>query len=376
MVKYQDHPDDPVTLDDLTPVVRKLFGDDTATVGAHSRTKLHGIGGGVGGNSVWRYDGTASTAMGTRAWTTVLKTLRPQPVENASGPHYWLREVEVYRSDFVFTLPGGIAAPECYVADVRDGDGCWLWLEFIDEVVNNAWPDAQFMRAARDLGRFNGGYLVMDMLPEYAWMSRRWLRRNLHQIQENFALFRRSGRHPLYAAGFPGDAHAFITRLWDEQRHFLDALDRLPKTVCHHDAFRRNLLASEHATYAIDWTFVGDGPIGADAAALLWVSFVFNSLSAERLGALYEPLFDSYLLGLRDAGWGGDPRAARLGYAASFAMRVLISAGYDTLVFLEPDKHHIFEDITGLPMDVYMAEHIAAVQPHIQRIVTEARRLV
>lgn len=75
-------------------------------------------------------------------------------------------------------------------------------------------------------------------------------------------------------------------------------------------------------------------------------------------------------------GWRGSADQVRLGYAASFPARVLVSAGYDTLLLLNESQHAHFAAIVGLPMADYMRDHVAAVQPVIRRISDEARRLV
>jgi hypothetical protein len=243
---------------------------------------------------------------------------------------------------------------------------CALWLEFVEETVGERWSDDVFLRAARHLGEFNGG--LRDDAPIAPWMSCDWLRANLREIDPLIERFRGAAAHPLYRRAYsPGD-HAYILSLWEQRDRFLGTLDNLPQTICHYDAFRRNLLAREHQTVALDWGFLGRGAVGNDLAALLWVSFVFNSLNAAQLHALYPLTFAAYLDGLRAAGWRGDEGAASRGVAAAFTLRVLVSAAYDTLIVLDEANHARFEAITGLSMDVYMRQHVAAAQPIIQQI--------
>jgi pimeloyl-ACP methyl ester carboxylesterase len=65
-----------------------------------------------------------------------------------------------------------------------------------------------------------------------------------------------------------------IFRLWNEHGLWLDALDRLRQTLCHNDAFRRNLFARRGAheqpeTVAIDWALVGTGSVGQELGPLV-----------------------------------------------------------------------------------------------------------
>lgn len=359
----------------LTPIVRQALGRETAQVTRWEQTALHGIGGGIGGNQVLLLEGEADALGEVLPWRLIAKVLRPQAVDQMNGPHYWLREVEVYRSGFAATLTGQLTVPRCYGIEQSES-ACWLWLEYVEETSESRWTNDQFLKSARHLGQFNGSYLAAESLPVYDWMSQDWHRRNLTQIIPLMEQFQSAIQHPLYQRGFPGDSHAYILGLWAERETFLGALDQLPQTICHYDAFRRNLLARGDETVALDWTFVGPGPLGADLAGMLWVSFVFNNLSAAQLEALTEPALAAYIAGLRDAGWQGDERLARLGYMASFPIRVLVSAGYDTLLFLDESKHARFEAITGLPIGDYMAGNVAVVQPLIRKISDEARTAI
>lgn len=374
-LSYNQHSSrDAIDAQRLTPIVHRLLDDNQAAIRHWQRRELHGIGGGLGGTQIVLFQGQADTSNGERDWSLVLKILHKQPASDPDAPHYWRREVDVFRSGFIKSFDCELRTPRCYAIECFD-EACWLWLEYIEESTPN-WNEVQFMRAARHLGQFNGSYTQQHALPDDVWLSRNWHRRNLQQISRLMETFRIAHDHPLYREGYPGSSHAHILQLWDEREQYLGALDALPQTICHYDAFRRNLLAREHDTVAIDWAFVGIGPLGADLATLLWVSFVFNNLSAEQMDALYEPLLVAYMNGLRDVGWRGSTEQVRMGYAASFPVRVLVSAGYDTLLLLDERQHERFSQIVGLPMANYMHDHVAAAQPVIHRISDEARRLI
>jgi hypothetical protein len=102
-------------------------------------------------------------------------------------------------------------------------------------------------------------------------------------------------------------------------------LERLPRSLCHHDAFRRNLFARQGQdgraeTVAIDWDKLGTGWIGKEIVALFATSLIFFEIDLDRIAELDALIFNGYLDGLRDAGWRGDPRWARFGYAATAAL--------------------------------------------------------
>lgn len=366
---YYDHLDD-AAIDEshLTPIVKMVLEDDSATITSWQYQLLKGIGGGVGGNKVLLFEGEAETQNGAKSWHVILKMLTAQSIDHPTGPHYWLREVEVYRSGFVNTLEGKLTVPHCYRIDQPADEVCWVWLQFVEETSEDRWTDTQFIQSARHLGQFNGHFLAQDKLPSYDWMSINWHGKNLDQVAPLVKNFKTAMSNRLYQLGYPDDSHTFLLNQWEKRGDYLDKLEPLPETICHYDAFRRNLLALPNETVAIDWTFVGAGPIGADVAAMLWVSFVFNNISAQQLDSLYEPMLNAYLQGLSDMDAEVDEKTVRLGYAASFVVRVLISAGYDTLLLLDESRHEHFEAIINMPIEAYMVKRVAAAQPIIQRI--------
>lgn len=106
----------------------------------------------------------------------------------------------------------------------------------------------------------------------------------------------------------------------------LDALDRLPHTLCHLDAWRPNLLSvgtpnGDSETVALDWAFVGTGAIGEEVGQLVAADLLFAGADASRPAEFGEMVLASFVEGLRDAGWRGDARLVRLGYSASAALR-------------------------------------------------------
>ena len=107
-----------------------------------------------------------------------------------------------------------------------------------------------------------------------------------------------------------------------DQLRFLDALDRLPQTLCHLDLHPANLFAgSDDETVAIDWSFVGLGAIGEDAGNLVPDAVLDFHVPAARIDDLYETVAAGYEAGLRHAGWDGPTASVRLGMAATIAAK-------------------------------------------------------
>ena len=97
----------------------------------------------------------------------------------------------------------------------------------------------------------------------------------------------------------------------------LAALDRLPQLLCHHDAFRRNLFLRSGRLLAVDWAFLGVGPLGSELAPLISASAASSSGSIVGDGMhLERAAVDAYIQGLADVGLHAPPKQTRFGFAA------------------------------------------------------------
>jgi hypothetical protein len=159
-------------------------------------------------------------------------------------------------------------------------------------------------------------------------------------------------KHPLIQHLYPDSAVRGLLRLWEERATFLDALDRLPQTFCHRDAFAGNLFAlhgvdSREQMGAIDWANTGVGALGEEPAALVGGSLVFFEIEASAARSLDELAFTEYLDGLRDAGWHENPQVVRFGYAAALALRYGLGGALDVQIAADESTHEWAEEVLG-----------------------------
>jgi hypothetical protein len=234
-----------------------------------------------------------------------------------------------------------------------------LWLELITDQFPGPWPLNRYALAARHLGRFNGAYLTGAPVPDQPWLSRGWLRSWVEASGPAVAELERlagpSGPS-LVRQLFPPVVVAEARGLWDEREVFLTALDRLPRCLCHHDAFRRNLLhragSEGEELVAIDWAFVGHGAVGEELGQLVVASLVFFEAAGIPPRELDAACFTGYVAGLREAGWAGDERLVRLGFAASAALRNTIGPLGQLLPLLsDPTLRLSAEEVFGHPLE-------------------------
>jgi hypothetical protein len=366
----------------LTSVVRRSHRRATLEVLDWTYRPLQGGMGDMGAaaSAVYRLTGTARDQLDTRPWSIVLKlcTSRQGGAEPTDWD-YWQREFVAYQSGLLDHLPGGLVAPCCYGVE-QSPEMFWLWLEDVADVLGPHWPLARYGMAARHLGQFNGAYLAGLPLPAAAWLEVGWLRHLVEQAAPVIARLRERSRYRTLFRLLPADIVTGLLRLWDERQLFLDALDRLPQTLCHRDAFRRNLFAGrttdgQEQTVAIDWAFTGFGPVGAELAPLVVGSLAFSEVAMEQGRVLDRLAFDAYVEGLRKAGWRGERHTARLGYAATSPLTYGIGYLYTIETELEAGGQAEAEQSTGRSIEGIDVE-AAAYYRYLLELAEEARGLL
>lgn len=276
----------------------------------------------------WRGDAVAGGV--THAWSLVLKLVQPWPDEAVARwapadaarfreTNAWDREVDAYASGRLETLAPGLVAPRLLGLE-RAADGAALWLEDVREDTP-AWSVGRYALAARQLGAFNARFAGSD--PGWPWLShgalRTWTERTSapsRAILDDDAPW----EHPAVRAALGDDARPVLQRVVARHAALLALLDGLPHCVAHLDAYRGNLLARGDETVALDWSFVGVGPVGAEASQLVCAS-AFYSHDPVDVDALSDAVLSSYLDALRDGGWRGSADDVRRAFLASTLVR-------------------------------------------------------
>ena len=362
----------------LTPLVQSALNSQTIEVINWSYDQLHG---GIGaGTAVYRFSGQGRSQNRTIPWSLILKVLRPQGgAADISAWNYYKREADAYQSGCLDDLPGGLAAPRNFgVVEHPDGT-CWMWIEDITDEIGSHWPLEHYGIVARHVGQFNGAYLVDRPLPDWPWLSSERMRGWIALAAPAMPLIRNSLEHPLVRRWLPGDASERMFRPWEERDLFLDALGRLPQTLCHLDVFRRNLFARKRAdgdyqTVAVDWAFAGRGAIGEELVPLVLANIFFFEIDFAQAQELEDIVFEGYLEGLCDAGWRGDPRQARLGYTAASLRHKFADLGV-MAVMLDESLHDWYQQLFGRSIEEG-CDHLAQIGGFVDNLIDKARELV
>ena len=372
-----------IDTDTLTPLVRQALGSEMAEVAGFQREEIHGGYGGAEG--VHRFTGSAQDQDQTVPWSLILKVIGPRPDrDDPSHPLYWKREVLAYGSGLLDDLPGGLAAPRCLDIVEQPGGQCWLWLEEVSDAIGALWPIEHYGLVARHLGQFNGAYLTTRSIPSYPWLSRGWLRAYIAQYVAGptpaIAQVRDAWEHPFVQRTFSPDGTDAFFRLYEERDAFFDALDRLPQTLCHYDAFSRNLFArrgadGEDETVAIDWSFMGIAALGEEIVPLVFATLGFGEVDPGQADALEEVVFTGYLDGLENVGWQGDPCQVRLGFTAGAIRYVFAGIRTFLAMLTDEERRAQFEQQEGYSMEE-IVHRLGQVRRFNYRLIAEARELM
>ena len=287
-----------------------------------------GFGSAVGGTALYRV--TIGDSSG-KTCSLVLKILHQRQDETPGAAYYWKREYEVYRSRLLDDLPADTFSTPSIHATEDFGDSCWLWMEDIEDG-KERWSLADYRNIAARLGRFNGHWLRRADPPAFDWLPRNWHSAIVPGLSDAFENLERLLDTPLARTALPLEARDDIMAIWEERHVFQEALARLPRTFCHTDAFRRNILHRGDDIVLLDWALASHGALGEELVCLVAVSLYYEGFSAEYAERLDEAVFKSYMDGLRQAGWAGDEKLARIGYTCGMTLRGLAGVKQDLLL--------------------------------------------
>jgi hypothetical protein len=375
-----------IDADVLTSVVRQALNSPSVEVRQWEHHPVSYINTEESNLGVHRFKGTAEVQGEVWSWSIMLKAVKA-PV-NRVDPTYWnyhRREILAYQTGLLSDLPGGLSAPRCLGISEYAKDVCWLWLEDVSDSGNRPWSLADYSLAARHLGRFNGAYVTGRPLPTSPWLSQNWLRGWLAAYDQGcrdtvkLICDEHFWEHPLLVSAFPRPITDAVLRLWDNHNVLLTMLGQLPQTFCHMDAYRPNLFIRRDSpghdrTVAIDWVFAGRGSLGEEIANLLAASLIWFEYDAAEARSLDETVFAGYVVGLRDAGWQGDVRLARLGYVAACALRWGVVGLWWMLSLNNEQEQADFEKHWNHPMPELVAQW-AKTAYHVLSLADEAYEL-
>jgi len=128
----------------LTRPIRRMLQSDTVELLDWQFRPLRGGSGNPVSLGLYRFAGSGRDQGKAVPWSLVLKVAQsPANVgatdmgEGQDRTHwnYWKREMYVYQSSLLDSLPAGLAAPRCFGVEERPGNVIWLWLRNVSSIV-------------------------------------------------------------------------------------------------------------------------------------------------------------------------------------------------------------------------------------------------
>jgi hypothetical protein len=197
-------------------------------------------------------------------------------------------------------------------------DDAVLALAFAPGRPAETWSIDDYADVARCLGRAQ--VLYAPPAPVHPWMSQGFLRDYSTEKPVDWSLLNSDAawEQPLVAACFPEELRDAVNEVHAKRDSLYTLAESLPRTLCHLDFWTKNLIRRDDGEFVLlDWAFVGDGAIGEDIGNLIPDAAFDHFITAAQLPELRTAVLTAYVDGMAQAGWTGDPDAARRGMAAS-----------------------------------------------------------
>jgi hypothetical protein len=240
--------------------------------------------------------------------TSVLKVALPpgkigSPYwQTADDPHhwnYWKREVLAHTTGFAQTVyaRGGIEPPQTLAVRERDDGAIELWLRDEPGTPGMECTVERLGDFAEQLGAAQARWVGQP--PSHEWLSRGWLRQYLEHGPSR--LVQDTPWNDPRAAIWPQAVRDRLRALWTDRHRLLARAEAVPRTLCHLDVWPANLIARDPTTVLLDWSFVGEGGVGEDAANLIIDSVADGMMDMARLPELVETITARYAHGLGDS---------------------------------------------------------------------------
>jgi len=310
----------------LASRVRAATGSDTAIVKDWTWERLASGSRKHAGTTHYRITVSGRDGSESLDYSFVVKIQRKEPADALIQPDA-TREVGVYRSDIAARTPPQFSPVRCYDV-VEYPDSWWCWLADLEDSFEPEWSRPQYETVATHVGKFTAEF--HEDLPAGDWVDPYEF--DFGRTAPLVALVEEVPGDPAVQRVFPGPVRERLLDIWTVRERLLERHEALPRTLCHFDLFPGNLVLRETATgvesVAIDWELCGSGPLGADAAALVFVSAIWQRIDLDELSAIEDRVLAAYLAGLREGGWRGDPETVRAGYTLHLVLRWLESLGH------------------------------------------------
>ena len=256
--------------------------------------------------------------------------------------NYWKREWLAFDSGLLDSLPGQLRAPRALLTTEYDDTTCWIWMEDIGGRTGSALGLQDLDAIGYALGTTQGAYASgRAELPDYPWLSRRWLHGWVDTCAAFIARLHDDSRwtDPRLEPLLP--LRERVDALWSRRRELLEIADEPPLAITHWDLWPANLHAGDGGdAVAIDWSQIGISGLTHDLDQMTLDTVWMLVRPDEALEVLEEGILTAYIAGLHESGYAAHRSDIQRWYAAAAALR------YSWLAGAQPDVADDAERVT------------------------------
>ena len=264
--------------------------------------------------AVVRYSSTAETQNGIQPWSSVVKV-----VDTAAEAGMYAQaarpesEIQIYEKDYLTRPSVPFRPAKCYKIGHPLANVTMIWLEDLTGAVQPPWGLEHYLRVANHLGSFNGHFAThpVDLpfdVPVDIFAEKRALR-ELPDGLERLHKYRDSDEVKRAYANVDIEVPWRFAELF---REITELVRRFDHCISFGDAHARNIFPLERETVGIDWANVAYDPIGSEVGLLVGSALTQHPEEVAMAAANEQQIFNSYLEGLRSAGWHGGADQIRL----------------------------------------------------------------
>jgi hypothetical protein len=264
--------------------------------------------------AVVRYSSTAETQNGTKRWSSVVKVV--DSAEEAGGYAHASRpesEIQIYENDYLTRPSVPFRPAKCYKIGNPLDSVKMIWLEDLTGAVQPPWGPDLYLKVANHLGSFNGHFATHPIeLPFDVPVDIFAKKRALGALPDGLERLDKYRDSDEVRRAYANVDIELPWRFAELFREITDLVKGFDHCISFGDAHARNIFPLEHETVGIDWANVAYDPIGTDVGLLAGSALTQHPEEVAMAAANQRQIFDSYLEGLRSAGWHGNADQIRL----------------------------------------------------------------
>jgi hypothetical protein len=353
----------------LEPVVRGILGDDSASPMPGWVAKPIGGSFGPGTLGIFHVSGTASIASGvsvasggsgTSEWSVVAKVMDLDATSQMFAHSSPAREIKAYESGLLNSIGSAIpvkpslrGAQHFGVNEIA-GLGTILWVEDLSAAIQAPWEDAVYLEVGRQLGHFNA---VWELNPpkKQEWFLADGFSSRIGGTADRYdSVFEHLDDQYVQLAATPVNQE-YLSGLKEILASVIPVLNAGPTPLSHVDSQPRNLFPIHQPTggfetAAIDWASLGYAPLGTDASHLVGSTMTWGEIDPEHGAYLHTQILNSYIEGLKEAGWAGDENLVRLAYMTGAVARAAANITFPVVLWI--DNPGFEQGVNPIPPEV------------------------